>query len=110
MKPAQNGTKGRLRTYKGKGLVEKAATMHISGCSNRQIARELTVKAHTVPNMLRDSELLKEYRSRLAKRVPAALKNVDMLLTPGSGQSVEELGRMTRWVLDATEVPVRKTE
>jgi hypothetical protein len=84
--------------------------MHIRGDSNRRIARELGVRHHTVPNMLKDSELLKEYRSELAKRVPAALGNMDLLLTPGSGQSVEELGRNTRWVLDATQVAVRKTE
>lgn len=84
--------------------------MHIRGESNEEIARQLGVKPHTIPHMLADSELLKEYRRELAKRVPAALKNMDMLLTAGSGQSVEELGRNTRWVLDATQVAVRKNE
>ncbi|HXH51356.1 MAG TPA: hypothetical protein VNM47_18615 [Terriglobia bacterium] len=108
-KTAQNGRK-RRSTYKPRALVEEAAVMSIHGESNEEIARQLGVKPHTVPNMLRDSELLKEYRKELAGRVPAALKNVDLLLTPGSGQSVEELGRTTRWVLDATQVAVRKTE
>jgi hypothetical protein len=109
MKAAGNGRK-RRPTYKPRALVEEAAVMHICGKSNEEIARQLDVKPHTVPNMLKDSELLKEYRSELARRVPAALKNVDMLLKPGSGQSVEELGRNTRWVLDATQVAVSKTE
>jgi hypothetical protein len=109
MKAAGKGRK-RRPTYKPKALVEEAAVMHIRGESNEEIARQLDVKPHTVPNMLKDSELLKEYRSELARRVPAALRNVDLLLTPGSGQSVEELGRNTRWVLDATQVAVRKTE
>jgi hypothetical protein len=109
MKAAGNGRK-RRPTNKPKALVEEAATMHIRGESNEEIARQLDVKPHTVPNMLKDSELLKEYRRELARRVPAALRNVDMLLEPGSGQSVEELGRNTRWVLDATQVAVRKTE
>jgi hypothetical protein len=109
MKATQKRPK-RRPTYKPRALVEAAATMHIRGDSNRRIARELGVRHHTIPNMLKDSELLKEYRSELARRVPAALDNVDMLLKPGNGQSVEELGRNTRWVLDATQVAVRKTE
>lgn len=84
--------------------------MQIRGESNEEIARQLHIKPHTVRNMLKDFELLKEYQRELAKRVPAALKNVDMLLTPGSGQSVEELGRNTRWILDAAQVAVHKTE
>src|ERR1019366_3570359 len=106
MKPAQNGTK-RRSTYKPRALVEKAASLHISGESNRALAKQLGVKPHTVPHMLDDSEILKKYRQQLAKRIPKALENVDMLLTPGQGQSIEELGRNTRWVLENTQVGVK---
>ena len=42
------------------------------------------------------------------RRVPKALENLDMLLTPGMGQSVEELGRKTRWVLENTQAGIKK--
>ena len=109
MKPARKGTK-RRPTYKPRALVEQAASLHIRGASNRAIAKQLGVKPHTVPHMLDDSEVLREYRKQLAKRVPKALENVDMLLTPGQGQTVEELGRTTRWLLEGTQIAVKKIE
>lgn len=109
MKAAQNGTK-RRPTRKPRALVERAAAMSIQGDSNRQIARQLGVKPHTVSHMLADSDVLKKYKSELLKEVPKALGNVTLLLTPGSGQTVEELGRNTRWLLEGTQVAVKKGE
>jgi len=68
------------------------------------------VKPNTVPNMLSESELLAEFRRKLRAKIPKALENLDLLLTPGMGQSVEELGRTTRWVLENTQVGVKKEE
>lgn len=82
--------------------------MRLEGKSDRQIARELNVKPNTVPNMLSESELLAEFRRKLRAKIPKALENLDLLLTPGMGQSVEELGRTTRWVLENTQVGVKK--
>jgi hypothetical protein len=108
----QNGTPGkkRRRTNKPQELVEKAAVLRLEGKSDRQIARELHVKPNTVPNMLSESELLAEFRRKLRAKIPKALENLDLLLTPGMGQSVEELGRTTRWVLENTQVGVKKEE
>jgi hypothetical protein len=106
---AQCGT-SRRRTYKSRALIERAAAMHIEGASNRQIGKVLGVKPHTVPHMLADSEVLKEYRRELFKFVPKALENLDLLLTPGQGQTVEELGRNTRWLLEGAQVAVFKQE
>jgi hypothetical protein len=108
----QNGTPGkkRRRTNKPQELVEKAAVLRLEAKSDRQIARELKVKPNTVPNMLSESALLAEFRRKLRAKIPKALENLDLLLTPGMGQSVEELGRTTRWVLENTEVGVKKEE
>jgi len=108
-KRARKGTK-RRPTYKPAALVERVAAMHIRGDSNRSIARELGVKPHTIPHMLADSEVLKEYRRELSKFVPKALENLGFLLAPGSGQTVEELGRNTRWLLEGAQVAVSKSE
>jgi hypothetical protein len=108
----QNGTPGkkRRRTNKPQELVEKAAVLRLEAKSDRQIARELKVKPNTVPNMLSESALLAEFRRKLRAKIPKALENLDLLLTPGMGQSVEELGRTTRWVLENTQVGVKKEE
>jgi hypothetical protein len=46
----------------------------------------------------------------LRAKIPKALENLDLLLTPDMGQSVEELGRTTRWVLENTQVGVKRED
>jgi hypothetical protein len=106
---AQDGTL-RMHSRKPQALKDHAAKLHIAGASNRAIARELRVKPHTVPHMLADSELLRKYQSGLMQYVPQALEDMERLLQPGNGQSMEELGRNARWVLEKTQVGVTKSE
>lgn len=51
-----------------------------------------------------------QYRQQLAGLVPKALENLDVLLTPGAGQSVEELRRTSRWLLAVTQVAASKDD
>ncbi len=104
----QNGRPAR-RSRKPQTLKEKAAALHIAEQSNREIGRELGVKHQTVPNMLADSDLLKEYRHRLSRRVPQALENIDLLPKPSKRVSMEIMARTTMWLLEYTQVGVKKT-
>jgi hypothetical protein len=67
------------RTLKPPELVKKAAELHLTGASNVQIGRDLGVDRETVPHMLADSEMLKDYRRRLRDKVPQAFKDLDLL-------------------------------
>jgi hypothetical protein len=110
--PAQRGIK-RRGSYKPKAMCEQAAKMSISGKSNREIARKLKVKPHTVPGMLEKSETLAEYRKQLARRIPKALQNVDVLLDGkmDAGPMSENIrARGTMWLLEACQVAIRKEE
>jgi len=106
----RSGTKH--RSYKSKGLCDRAASLSLSGKSNKAISRELGVKPNTVANMLDNSELLDNYRGQLMKRVPDGLKNVDALLKGkfdiGDGEPLRARGTM--WLLEACQVAVKKEE
>jgi len=83
--------------------------MHIEGASNRQIAVALGVSKDTVPHRLADADVLKDYRRGLSSLVPKALENIELFLTPSKKVSVELAARTTMWLLENTQVGVKKT-
>jgi ATP/maltotriose-dependent transcriptional regulator MalT len=94
-KTAQNGTKSRRRPRSCKPgvLKEEAARLHVEGVSNRQIAKRLHVKPHTVPAMLADSKFLRTYRRTLKEQIESisqAYREALMAVDPETGLIVVE--------------------
>jgi hypothetical protein len=83
--------------------------MHIEGNSDRQIAVALGVSKNTVPRMLADSDLLKEHRRQLSVLVPKAIENIEKLLKPSKTVNMEPVAKTTMWLLENTQVGVKKT-
>jgi len=81
----------------------------MEGSSDRQIAVALGVSKDTVPHMLADSDLLKEYRSRFFALVPEAVENVKHFLKRGRGSDPHLVAKVTMWTLENTQVGVKKT-
>jgi hypothetical protein len=97
------------RTRKPKALVEQAGKLHIEGKPNREISRTLGVHQAIVPSLLAQSEVVERFRMRLLGQVPRLLRNFKLLTTPGTPDlSTEELGRNTRWGLEAAQVAVKR--
>lgn len=85
----------------------RAARMSLQGKSNRKIAEALGVRPNTVPNMLADSEEIKEFQRKLRRCVPKALENLEQDL---SGQKSIGRQKATFFALEKTQVAVTKIE
>lgn len=87
---------------------DRAARLHVSGASKRQIAKILGVGTETVASMVEDSDFMREYRRRLRGRVERSLAALDKAL--GDGKRKDLRLKAALWTLENTQIGVKKIE